>query len=198
MFTRDEAHGLVERPVDDLPLVSGRRPQLIVRALAGLNKLAHVSHVDEHLVCAPEVANQARRHDAWVHRHGGDVGVSPRKLRRVEDIGQLALTVADPGAEPAKVLRGAKLVELDTTLGMAAKAHGGENHNADVRALGGAEERGHEGFDEHSVTDVIGAKLDFEAVRGQARRLGHDAHFADEVVEALRWEFGDDGLDGGE
>ena len=131
--------------------------------------------------------------------YGEDVGISTGELGGEEDVGDFALTVADPGPEKT-VLRGAQVLEHDPAFGVAAETQRGEDDDANVR-LGlrrGFQQRGEEELGEQSVPEVIGPELDFVSVRGQPGGRGHDAGVADENVEALGGEFRHAGFDRGE
>lgn len=81
--------------------------------------------------------------------HGGEVGVAAREFGGVQDVGELALPVADPLARESVVLRGAERVELDSAARVRFEADGGEGYDPHVGVAGcgcGAEERGEEQF----------------------------------------------------
>ena len=84
-----------------------------------------------------------------MYRHSRNARVSPRELVRIEDIGQLALPVADPPAGKAEILGGAEVFEGYTRGGVCAIALGREDDDADVGVgeVGGLEESREEEFD---------------------------------------------------
>ena len=73
-----------------------------------------------------------------MHGRRRDARVSPCQLFSVEDVGQLALPVADPVADDGEFLLGAQVVEGDTAGWVAFEAEGGVADNAHVGVgLGG-------------------------------------------------------------
>ncbi len=79
-----------------------------------------------------------------MHGRRRDARVSPSQLFSVEDVGQLALAVADPVADDGVFLLGAQVVEGDAAGRVAFEAEGGVADDADVgiRLGGGALEGG--------------------------------------------------------
>ncbi len=74
-----------------------------------------------------------------MHRRRRDAGVSPCQLFSVEDVGQLALAVADPVADDGVFLLGAQVIEGNAAGWVAFEAEGGVADDADVGVgLGGS------------------------------------------------------------
>lgn len=187
MLPRD-ADWLVVSAVGHLPLVCRRAPQLVLGPFLERDHLPPHGGPHKGAVHQAEIGHQARVDDARMDRRGGDLRVAARDLGRVQDVGQLRLAISDPVADQWGFLRGAQVGEIDAVLGVTLESERGVGDDADVGAgpLGGLEHGREEQLDEQGMAEVVGPKLDFVAVRGQARRGAHDAGVAEQHVEAGR------------
>lgn len=141
-----------------------------------------------------ELAREARLDGAGVHGDAFDARVALREVLGEEDVGELGVPVASPGAVVGHGPTG--VGECEAAFGSEFVADGGEVDDADVRVgfFGGFEQCGEEFGGEAGVADVVGAELDLVAFLSGAGGDGHDAGVVHEDVEA--WGRGVEGVGG--
>lgn len=108
-------------------------------------------------------------------RNGRDGRVLLRQGAREEDVRQLGLAVARPGAVVGHV--GFALLWEETAFGRESMAFAGDVDDADVGVglCGGFFEGGQEKLGEEGVAHVVGAELGFVAVLCETSGLSHYA-----------------------
>ncbi len=197
-----DTHRLIVSSIRDLVPLDRCGPQLVLDSLLERNHLPPRGRPHKGLVRQAEFCHKASVDDARMDRRRRDLWVTPCDLRRIQNVGEFGLAVADPVANHGEFLRGAYVGEVDAVAWVALEPEGCVGDDADVGAglLCRLEHGWQEQFDEESVADVVGSELDLVAVRSQGRWVRHDAGIAEQDVEAggLRGEVLGCGGDGGE
>lgn len=178
-------------PLHFLPhILPRRRPQRIIAPLIGRHQAHRVRHPHQRALPKRQPRDELRLDHARVDGQAGDARDAPVEFLREDDVGELALAVAAPGAQADVLLRCAQRGEVDPVGRMPRIALARQRDEAHIRPrrLRRPAHHGQQPQQQRRIADMVRPKLHLEPILRHARLDGHDARIRHKHIQSILGE----------